>query len=160
MKSTVGKPRALTDAQVKRILEWNEEMCQLRTWERQTKTMKEFAEELGVHPTTLSRFVVRQLIVYVDRAEDHRPGRPPILRDETVVAMIRAWYATTLLLEAIRKRLKTQEELADEMGVAPATIAAAVTSRGHYKQPSPEKRSTELLLRRKRLARLKDQHLY
>jgi len=74
--------------------------------------------------------------------------------------MIRAWYATTLLLEAIRKRLKTQEELADEMGVAPATIAAAVTSRGHYKQPSPEKRSTELLLRRKRLARLKDQHLY
>lgn len=159
MKSTVGQPRALTDEQVETILEWSQEVRRWRKWRRESKTLKAFAKELGVAPPTLARTLSRWPKVRPYRPSK-APGRPPILRDELVVAMIGAWHATAVLLRVIRKRIKTEQQMADELGVSPATIARVVATGGQYKLASPEKRSEELSLRRERISKLQARNLY
>jgi len=63
-------------------------------------------------------------------------GRPRRLTDEQV-ARILAWHQQILALKSLRASLKTQRELAAEMGVAPATVARVIACRGHYKKRSP-----------------------
>ena len=63
-------------------------------------------------------------------------GRPRRLTDEQV-ARILAWHEKILALKALRASLKTQKQIADELNVAPATIARVIACRGQYKKPSP-----------------------
>jgi hypothetical protein len=63
-------------------------------------------------------------------------GRPRRLTDEQV-ACILAWHHQILALKALRASLKTQKQLAAELGVAPATIARVISCKGQYKKPSP-----------------------
>ena len=49
MKSTVGRPRKLSDAQVEAILEWH----------ATRKTMKQVAADYGVSPSTIENVIKR-----------------------------------------------------------------------------------------------------
>lgn len=63
-------------------------------------------------------------------------GRPRRLTDEQV-RFILAWHRQILALKAHRASLKTQKQIAKELGVAPATIARVVACKGEYKKASP-----------------------
>lgn len=73
-------------------------------------------------------------------------GRPRVLTDEKV-ARILAW-------DEARKLLKTRKALALELHVSESAIGHAISRQGHYKQPSPERRASEVAERRRRLGRL------
>lgn len=64
-------------------------------------------------------------------------GRPRRLTDAQV-AIILAWHQEILVLKALRARVKTQRQLAQELGVAPSTVAHVIAFRGQFKQASPE----------------------
>lgn len=57
MRSTVGRPRALTDEQVSQILEWHKAVVERR---KALKTVRQFAKELGVAPATVYNVIRRQ----------------------------------------------------------------------------------------------------
>ena len=60
MKSTMGRPRALTDANVERILAWHDVY---RAWQAAgatIPTLRQLAAELGVAPSTVSRVIACQ----------------------------------------------------------------------------------------------------
>jgi hypothetical protein len=63
-------------------------------------------------------------------------GRPRRLTDEQV-ACILAWHEQILALKSLRASVKTQRQLAAELGVAPATIARVIACSGQYKKPPP-----------------------
>src|ERR1700733_5669611 len=52
MKSTIGRPRRLTDEQVARILAWHQQILALKSLRASLKTQRELAAELGVAPAT------------------------------------------------------------------------------------------------------------
>lgn len=64
-------------------------------------------------------------------------GRPRRLTDQQV-AIILAWHEEILALKALRARVKTQRQLAQELAVAPSTIAHVVACRGRFKRESPQ----------------------
>jgi hypothetical protein len=68
-------------------------------------------------------------------------GRPRALTDRQV-KIILAWHVRYLFWRELRKTLKTQRELARELGVSQATISYAVRMAGHCKQVSPDRRFT------------------
>jgi hypothetical protein len=53
-KSTVGRPRALTDAQVEAILAEHVRFTEWRELRRTVKSQRELAREFGVSPATIS----------------------------------------------------------------------------------------------------------
>jgi hypothetical protein len=54
MKSTIGRPRRLTDAQVAMILAWHEQILALKALRATVKTQRQLALELGVVELPLS----------------------------------------------------------------------------------------------------------
>jgi len=73
-------------------------------------------------------------------------GRPRALTDEQV-AIILAWHEQYVAWKALRAALKTQRQLARELGVSPSTIAHVIACRGQFKQVSPERRGGHSLRR-------------
>jgi hypothetical protein len=73
-------------------------------------------------------------------------GRPRVLTDEQV-ARILAWHEAHI-------QLGTSKELAVELGISQSVIGHAIARRGQYKQPSPERRDSEVAERRRLLSRL------
>jgi Trp operon repressor len=67
-------------------------------------------------------------------------GRPRALTDRQV-KIILAWHVRYLLWRALRKTLKSQRQLAQELGVSQSTISHVVRLGGEYKQISPEGRA-------------------
>jgi hypothetical protein len=57
MKSTIGRPRALTDRQVKIILAWDVRYLFWRALRGALKTQRELARELGVSQGTISHVI-------------------------------------------------------------------------------------------------------
>ena len=57
MKSTMGRPRRLSDADVTRILTWHEARCAWLAAGALLKTRGELAAELGVSPSTISHVI-------------------------------------------------------------------------------------------------------
>ena len=80
-------------------------------------------------------------------------GRPRALTDEQV-AIILAWHERYVAWKALRAALKTQRQLARELGVSPSTIAHVIECHGQFKQASPEQRTREQPRRRRRLSQL------
>jgi hypothetical protein len=74
-------------------------------------------------------------------------GRPRRLTDRQV-ALILDEYARYLAWLALRTSVKSQRQLARELGVSQSTISLVIRSRGQYKQGSPDLRS-ELPARRR-----------
>lgn len=68
-------------------------------------------------------------------------GRPRRLTDQQVASVL-AEYARYLAWRALRSTVKSQRQLAKELGVSQATISLAIRSRGQYKQRPPELRTT------------------
>lgn len=66
-------------------------------------------------------------------------GRPRTLTDRQV-QMVLSWHERFLAWEALRSTLKSQRQLAAELGVSQGTISRAVRLHGQYKQASPEQR--------------------
>ena len=57
MKSTIGRPRALTDRQVKIILAWHVRYLFWRALRGALKTQRALARELGVSQGTISHVI-------------------------------------------------------------------------------------------------------
>jgi hypothetical protein len=60
MKSTIGRPRRLTDRQVAAILAWHEQIRAWRVLRKAFKTQRQLARELGVSPATISYVIARR----------------------------------------------------------------------------------------------------
>jgi DNA transposition AAA+ family ATPase len=58
-----------------------------------------------------------------------------------------------LIWRAPRSTLKSQRQLARELGVSQATISHVIRVDGEYKQVAPERRSVEIRWRRRTRAR-------
>ena len=69
-------------------------------------------------------------------------GRPRKLTDRQV-KLILSWHVRYQSWRALGTKLKSQRQLAKELGVSQATISYVVRSGGHYKQVSPELRGTD-----------------
>jgi hypothetical protein len=54
MESTIGRPRKLTDAQVRIILDWHTRYIAWRAVGRTLKSQRILARELGVSQSTIS----------------------------------------------------------------------------------------------------------
>ena len=74
-------------------------------------------------------------------------GRPRALTDRQV-KIILAWHVRYLIWRALRKTLKSQRELARELGVSQATISQAIRLAGECKQISPDLRGVAIRVRR------------
>jgi transposase len=85
-------------------------------------------------------------------------GRPRALTDRQV-KIILAWHVRYLVWRALRKTLKTQRQLARELGVSQGTISHVIRVGGDYKQVSPECRAVEIRWRRRTRARLRREGL-
>jgi AraC-like DNA-binding protein len=157
--STRGNRRILTDAQVENILAWYEGYRALRVRWCAVKTQKQLAAELGVAPRTIQHLV--------DRGPDYRPpgpmdrsrGRRPQIRDQATRALVHAWHAETVALRDLLKCAGTIQAVANEFGVSPATIQRIITTKGTYKQVSPEKLRQEIARHRRHLANLRERNL-
>jgi hypothetical protein len=57
------------------------------------------------------------------------------------VALILDEYARYLAWLALRRSVKSQRQLARELGVSQSTVSLVIRTRGQYKQASPELRS-------------------
>ncbi len=67
-------------------------------------------------------------------------GRPRRLIDQQV-AWVLAEYSRYLAWRALRPTVRSQRQLAKELGVSQGTVSVAIRWRGQYKQLSPEMRS-------------------
>ena len=57
MKSTIGRPRALTDKQIAKILAWHEELSAWRARGAHLKSLRQLAREFGVSPSTILQVI-------------------------------------------------------------------------------------------------------
>jgi IS30 family transposase len=85
-------------------------------------------------------------------------GRPRALSDRQVKVIL-AWHVRYLVWRGLRKTLKTQRQLARELGVSRGTVSHVIRIGGDYKQVSPEYRAIEIKLRRRTRARLRREGL-
>lgn len=60
MKSSMGRPRLLTDEQVELILAWRADVEAWKEQGRRLKTRKQLAQELGVSETTIWNVLEQQ----------------------------------------------------------------------------------------------------
>jgi hypothetical protein len=71
MKSTIGRPRVLTDEQVERILKWHDAILKWKAGRSKLVTLRQLAKELGVtHGAVTS--VIRQHGVKQPSPEDRK----------------------------------------------------------------------------------------
>ena len=73
-------------------------------------------------------------------AQPSTSGRPRKLTDQQV-AWVLAEYSRYLAWRAERTTVRSQRQLAKELGVSQGTVSFAIRWRGQYKQLSPELRS-------------------
>ena len=60
MKSTVGRPRVLSNAEVTRILAWHAELMKWKAQRASIPTLRQLARELHVAPATVSAVIARR----------------------------------------------------------------------------------------------------
>ena len=78
-----------------------------------------------------------------------------MLTDAKVQEILR-WHEERLAVRKILASVKTRRQLAQELGVSPATVSHVIARRGVYKQPSPEERDAEIGRRKRRIAKLRE----
>jgi DNA-binding MarR family transcriptional regulator len=70
MKSTIGRPRSLTEKQIKLIRAWHVRYLVWRALRRTVKTQREIAQEFGVSQSTVNRII--------RRGADYKRGFPEV----------------------------------------------------------------------------------
>ena len=73
MKSTIGRPRVLTDEEVRVVLAWHQEVMAWRRSGASLKTRAELASELGVSASTITRVIARHG-EYKQESPDRKSG--------------------------------------------------------------------------------------
>jgi transposase len=63
-------------------------------------------------------------------------GRPRKLTDDQVAAIL-AWYEAHQALMILRRYLRPVQQLARDLGIAPATVYNVVSRQGVYKKRGP-----------------------
>jgi transposase len=71
MKSTGGRPRLVTDAQIEVILRWHKEVLAIRKLVEKVKTIRQLAKELGLSRGVISDVIARRGI-YKQPSPEHR----------------------------------------------------------------------------------------
>jgi len=130
MKGYYGQPRRLNDEKVAIVL----------NWQRTRKTMRQWARELGVSPTT-ARDAAFGRGAYRTRV---LRGRPRKLSDEQI-AVLQQW----------QRDRRTARQLASDLGVSLSVVASALQKRGIYKAAPAEERRAAILARRALFERLR-----
>jgi len=142
VKSTRGGRRALSDAQVQRILIWNMRVQILKELRKDVPTLRAFSRANRVDQKTLLRWV------------------PVIDQKIRLLIRVRDWGRAQKKLQVARMQLDTLRGLAKEFGVSDTTIQSVVRRKGAYKQVSPELVAQARAARRVRLERLRQMNLY
>ena len=142
MKTTKGRRRALTDAQVQRLLAWHLRLAAWQKQRQQVPTLRAFARTNHIDARSLSRLL------------------PKLDQKLELLVRIRDWHCAHRELLAARAQIETLRGLARELQVSDNTIAAAVRRKGEYKQASPELLSATRFHRKAQLDRLKRLYLY
>lgn len=57
MKSTIGRPRRLTDEQVATVLTWHQQVLAWKALRGTLKTQRQLAREFGVAPSTIAHVI-------------------------------------------------------------------------------------------------------
>src|SRR5207248_1773725 len=70
-RSTIGRPRALTDQQVQRVLAAHARFLAWKALRQTVKSQRELAQEFGVSPATIS-LVIRSHGVYKQASPERR----------------------------------------------------------------------------------------
>ena len=73
MKSTVGRPRRITDEHVARILTWHAEVLAWRAMGAKLKSRRQLAKELGVSPSAVG-YVISHRGEYKQPSPEKRGG--------------------------------------------------------------------------------------
>jgi hypothetical protein len=149
--STVGHPRALTDAQVTEVLDWYKQYRDVNQRRRALKSKEQLAADIGVSPPTINYIIAQGLHYRAPDPAQRTRGRPPIISDPATRARVHAWHAERLQINALRQRVGTFEEIAQRFDVVPSVIWRIVQAHGAYKQISPEMRAQEVARRRNSL---------
>ncbi|HTP29174.1 MAG TPA: helix-turn-helix domain-containing protein [Anaeromyxobacteraceae bacterium] len=82
MKSTVGRPRKLSDRQVALILDWHARVLAWKAIRQTLKSQRQLAREFGVSQGTISR-AVRLHGAYKQVSPEERPAIPSGRRNRT-----------------------------------------------------------------------------
>jgi predicted transcriptional regulator len=73
MKSTVGRPRRVTDEDIARILAWHAEVLAWRAMGAGLKSRRALAQELGISPSTVA-YVISRRGQYKQPSPEKRDG--------------------------------------------------------------------------------------
>ncbi len=109
MKSTVGRPRRLTDEQVTAILEWYASVLAVKAARAKLKTLRQLARELGVSPSAITGAIQRRGQFNAGLPEDRAVGAadpsrasgPGATAPPPLVALLHFAGANTIPLSAL-----------------------------------------------------------
>lgn len=137
MKSTVGRPRRVTDEQVRIILLWYAELAELKARRKAVKTIRQLARELQLSTSTISD-VIRTHGVFKQPSPElredtlrhrharlsgprNRQRRVSVLSDVQFEAIVQ-WRGERQALRRQMQCIPSKAQLAREMGVARGTL--------------------------------------
>jgi hypothetical protein len=137
VKSTVGRPRRVTDEQVHIILAWYAELVELKARRKAVKTIRQLARELQLSTATISA-VIRTHGFFKQPSPElredalrnrhaklsgprNRQSRVSVLSDVQFEAIER-WWGETQALRRQMQSVSSKSKMAREMGVARGTL--------------------------------------
>jgi DNA-binding transcriptional regulator YhcF (GntR family) len=137
VKSTVGRPRRVTDEQVRIILAWYAELAELKARRKAVKTIRQLARELQLSTATISD-VIRTHGVFKQPSPElredtlrhrharlsgtrNRRRRVSVLSDAQFEAIVQ-WRGETQALRRQMQCIPSKAQMAREMGVARGTL--------------------------------------
>ena len=137
MKSTVGRPRRVTDVQIRTILAWQAELVQLKAARKAVKTIRQLARELQLSTATISD-VIRKHGVFKQPSPEEREAtlrqrratlggsrasqpRVSTLSDAQFAAIVR-WWGERQGLRRQMQCIPSKAQMAHQLGVARGTL--------------------------------------
>lgn len=137
MRSTVGRPRRVTDVQIRIILAWRAELVQLKAARKAVKTIRQLARELQLSTATISD-VIRNHGVFKQASPEEREAtlsqrrarlsgprtpqpRMSTLSDAQFAAIVRWWGERQGLRRQMRS-IPSKAQMAHELGVTRGTL--------------------------------------
>jgi DNA-binding transcriptional regulator YhcF (GntR family) len=137
VKSTVGRPRRVTDAQIRIILAWRAELAELKAARKAVKTIRQLARELQLSTATISDVIrkhglfkqpspeLREATLRHRRAtlrvSDGPQQRTLTLSDAQFSAIVR-WWGEKQALSRKKQSIPSKAQMARELGVARGTL--------------------------------------
>ena len=138
MKSTVGRPRRVTDAQIRIILAWRAQLVELKAARKAVKTTRQLSRELKLSTATISD-VIRKHGLFKQPSPELReatlrrrratlrglrsPRRDmPTLSEAQFAVIVRWWGEKQALRGQQRSRLADTRKFAEHLGISLETL--------------------------------------